>query len=68
MEELVRVVKPGGLLVSTVIDDIWSTGGYEAEVKRLQQVGKVEVVSTESGFYRKAANVKARIVVLRKTA
>ncbi|KAK4622015.1 Methyltransferase-like protein 27 [Fulvia fulva] len=66
LEEFIRITKPGGLIVATIIDDIWATHGYEAEVKRLQDAGLAEVLSTESKAYRQNAGVYAKILVLRK--
>ena len=66
LSELVRVLKKGGVLAATIIDDIWTPQGFKAEVDRLSDAGKVEIVSTELADYRKAYNVRARLVVLRK--
>jgi SAM-dependent methyltransferase len=64
--ELLRVLKAGGIFVSTVLDNIWVSDGFEAEVERLGQSGTVTVVSTEVKDYRLADQAKARMVVLRK--
>ncbi|MCD2188659.1 class I SAM-dependent DNA methyltransferase [Actinomycetospora soli] len=63
--EFVRLTRPGGTIVATVLDDIWDSGGYRAEVDRLAQMAMVEIVSTEVVDYRRAADVGARMVVLR---
>jgi predicted TPR repeat methyltransferase len=63
--EFVRLTRPGGTIVATVLDDIWDSGGYRAEVDRLAQMAMVEVVSTDLVDYRRAADVGARMVVLR---
>jgi predicted TPR repeat methyltransferase len=63
--EFVRLARPGGTIVATVLDDIWDSGGYRAEVDRLAQMAMVEIVSTDVVDYRKAADVSARLVVLR---
>jgi predicted TPR repeat methyltransferase len=63
--EFVRLARPGGTIVATVLDDIWDSGGYRAEVDRLAQMAMVEIVSTDVVDYRKAAAVSARMVVLR---
>jgi predicted TPR repeat methyltransferase len=63
--EFVRLARPGGTIVATVLDDIWDSGGYRAEVDRLAQMAMVEVASTDVVDYRKAAKVDARMVVLR---
>ncbi|KAK4554088.1 hypothetical protein LTR86_008929 [Recurvomyces mirabilis] len=64
--ELLRVLKSGGLFVATVLDNIWETEGFAAEVKRLGDQGAVEVLSTKLDDYRKADQAMARMVVLRK--
>jgi predicted TPR repeat methyltransferase len=63
--EFVRLARPGGTIVATVLDDIWDSGGYRAEVDRLDQMAMVEIVSTDVVDYRRAAEVSARMVVLR---
>jgi predicted TPR repeat methyltransferase len=63
--EFVRLTRPGGTIVATVLDDIWDSGGYRAEVDRLSQMAMVQVVSTELVDYRRAADVGARMVVLK---
>jgi predicted TPR repeat methyltransferase len=63
--EFVRLARPGGTIVATVLDDIWDSGGYRAEVDRLAQMAVVEIVSTDVVDYRRAAEVSARMVVLR---
>lgn len=66
LAEFVRVVKPAGVVVATVLEDIWVSGGYEAEVRRLETEGRVRVVSTELAPYRRSAETFMRLVVLRK--
>ncbi|KAF4554083.1 Hypothetical protein D9617_5g069590 [Elsinoe fawcettii] len=66
LREFVRVVKKGGVVVATVLEAIWEEGGYRAEVERLEREEGVEVVGTDSMDYRKAQELKGRMVVLRK--
>lgn len=66
LREFVRVVRRGGYIAATILDDIWESDGYAAEVKRLEEQKLVEVMSTASKDYRKAAGVSAMILVLRK--
>lgn len=66
LEEFVRVVRRGGFIGATILDDIWEADGYADEVKRLESRGLVKIVSTESKDYRKAADVSAMILVLKK--
>lgn len=64
LAEFVRVVKKNGFVVATILEDVWDSGGYAAEVKRLGEQGFVEVVSTKSKSYRKGAD--AIFLVLKK--
>ncbi|KIX99572.1 uncharacterized protein Z520_05148 [Fonsecaea multimorphosa CBS 102226] len=67
LEEFVRVVKPGGLIVATVLDDIWESAGFSAEVERLQRtVNRIEVERSEVVGLRSSTNVGGRLLVLRK--
>lgn len=65
LSEFVRVVKKDGWIVATVLDDIWEPIGYRAEVDKLIADKKVELVSADSGDYRRGAGVSARMVVLK---
>ena len=67
LRELVRVVKKGGLVVATVVDEVWVSGGYKAEVERLGAVGAVDVLSTENADYRRGTDMRARMVVLKRS-
>ena len=64
--ELLRVMRPGGLFVATVLDNIWVSDGFEAEVERLGSTSAVKIISTEIKDYRLADQAKARVVVLEK--
>ena len=66
LSEFVRVTKKGGLVVATVLDDIWESGGYKSKVEGLEEDGKVEVLGTEEFGIRKDATKGGRMVVLRK--
>ncbi|PNS19045.1 hypothetical protein CAC42_1781 [Sphaceloma murrayae] len=66
LREFVRVAKKGGLVVVTVLELIWESGGYKAEVERLQTDGNVEIVGIDSMDYRKAKELKGKMVVMRK--
>ncbi|KAJ4263931.1 hypothetical protein NW762_005969 [Fusarium torreyae] len=64
ISEFVRVVKPGGYIVATVIKEIWQSGGYEAHVKNLAEQNKVKVLSAELQDYRRGAGAQAYYLVL----
>ena len=65
LSEFARVVRPGGFLVATVLDDVWETGGYRAEVDRLCAGDVLEAVSIEIAPYRSGQQVDCRLLVLR---
>ncbi|KIW29283.1 uncharacterized protein PV07_05108 [Cladophialophora immunda] len=70
VEEFVRVVKPGGCIVATVLDDIWESAGFSAEVERLRAAAagasRIEVLRSEVVGLRSTTNVGGRLLVLRK--
>ncbi|KAI0444042.1 S-adenosyl-L-methionine-dependent methyltransferase [Xylaria telfairii] len=66
LREFVRVLKDGGHLVATVLEEIWVPGGFKAEVGQLQAEGLVDVVSTELKHYIKGQD-QAYVLVLRRT-
>ncbi|KAL5332452.1 S-adenosyl-L-methionine-dependent methyltransferase [Aspergillus crustosus] len=68
MREFVRLLKRGGTIVATILQEIWLSGGYKAEAEKLQAEGLVRVVSTDVKDYRKGAGDKAVFLVLRKTS
>lgn len=67
LRELVRLTKRGGIVVMTVIEDLWNSGGFEAEVGKLVAEKLVKVVSLELKDYVKGRGDKAQFVVLEKT-
>jgi predicted TPR repeat methyltransferase len=66
LEEFARIVKKGGLIVATVLDDIWESGGFREELERLRSAGKVEVLRSDIVGVRASSNVGGRLLVLRK--
>ena len=66
LRELVRIVKKDGLVVCTIVDEVWVPGGYEAEVERLGAAGVVNVLSAAIADYRRGTNKRARMMILRR--
>jgi predicted TPR repeat methyltransferase len=64
LAEFVRVTRPGGHVVATVLDDIWESHGFRAEVDRLVDAGLAELVSADVSPYRAGADVEARMLIL----
>jgi ubiquinone/menaquinone biosynthesis C-methylase UbiE len=65
LEEFVRVVKDGGVVVATVLESFWKEKGFEDVVERLVDAKKVEIVEKDVHDYRKGAG-GGRVLVLRK--
>lgn len=68
LEELLRVVRPGGVLVFTVKDKTWS-GGFSARVDALARDGRVarlDATPSYSSMPGVADNGPSRVLVLRR--
>lgn len=68
MREFVRITQKNGIIVATILDEIWVSGGYKAELEKLESEGLVKVVSKDVKDYRKGPGDKATLLVLEKTA
>ena len=67
LRELVRVTKRHGIVVATILEEIWVPGGFKAEVEALKANKVVSVVSEELIDYVKGHGDKAVLVILEKT-
>ncbi|KAH7351379.1 S-adenosyl-L-methionine-dependent methyltransferase [Pyrenochaeta sp. MPI-SDFR-AT-0127] len=67
LEEFVRIVKAGGVVVATVKNSHWTEKGFDAEVERLAKEANVEVVEKEVHAYRKNSG-GGKVLILRKIA
>ncbi|BEI85741.1 hypothetical protein CcaverHIS002_0600280 [Cutaneotrichosporon cavernicola] len=65
LNEFVRVVKPNGVIVATVLEDIWDDG-FEAETQQLAKDKKVDILGMDIEPYRAGAGVCARTLVMRR--
>jgi SAM-dependent methyltransferase len=66
LEEFARVVKNGGVVVATVLDDIWESGGFKAEVGRLSDLGKIQVLKADVVGVTARSNTGGRLLVYKK--
>jgi predicted TPR repeat methyltransferase len=68
LQELVRLLRKDGILVCTVLNDVWVSGGYKAEVERLEVVGAATIVKSEDmDYYRRGDDQqRARMVILKR--
>ena len=62
--ELVRITKKHGVVVATILEEIWISGGFKKEVERLKSERLVTVVVEELIDYVKGHGDKAWLVVL----
>lgn len=66
-DELVRVTRNGGLVVATVLDEIWKPLGFDKKIEQLGTDGQVDVIGTDLMLYRTKHKAAARNVILRKS-
>lgn len=66
LREFVRVTRRNGIVVATILEEIWVSGGFKAEVERLKAERLVTVVAEELIDYVKGHGDKAVLVILEK--
>jgi ubiquinone/menaquinone biosynthesis C-methylase UbiE len=64
LDELVRVVRPGGYVVAPVLGRVWESGGYRARVDELAAVGAVTLREADVHPYLEAEGAHCRLCVL----
>ena len=64
LAEFVRVTRPGGLVVATILDPIWEPKGYRAAVEALAGARRAALREADEHPYRTAQDVTCRLVVL----
>lgn len=64
LAEMVRVVRPGGVVVATVLDALWQDGGFRAFIDTMVEQGTVDVVEAELRPYHRGEGIDCRLVVL----
>ena len=66
LDEVFRILKPGGILACTVHLDLWASMGFEAKLKELVETGVASHVSSQMDSYYKDAPVEGWFCVYRK--
>ncbi|PYI10694.1 S-adenosyl-L-methionine-dependent methyltransferase [Aspergillus sclerotiicarbonarius CBS 121057] len=66
LREFVRVVRRGGVVAATVLEEIWVSGGFRDEVETLEEEGRVVVLRREMIDYVKGHGDKAMLFILRR--
>jgi predicted TPR repeat methyltransferase len=67
LREFVRITRRNGFVVATILEEMWVSGGFKAEVDRLKAERLVAVVSEELIDYVKGHGDKAVLLILQKT-
>ena len=64
LDELFRVLRPGGLFACTVHKDVWQPAGFEDKIAELEQAGTLEVLVHEPGTYYAASTQSEGFYIL----
>ena len=66
LDEIFRVLKPGGILACTVHNDLWRARGFEAKFESLINTGAIECLFLEQGNYYQEGESEGRFCVYMK--
>ena len=66
LREFVRVTRRKGIVIATILEEIWISGGFKAEIESLKAEKLVKVISEELMDYVKGHGDKAVLIVLEK--
>jgi predicted TPR repeat methyltransferase len=56
LEEIFRILKPGGILACTVHQDLWESMGFKAKFEALVEQGTAQLISlNQDSYYRNGA-------------
>jgi predicted TPR repeat methyltransferase len=67
LDELVRVLRAGGILAASVHNAVWESGGFVQAFDRLQHAGRLELIEmTAVPFYGTSAVPDGRICIFRR--
>ena len=65
LDEIFRILKPGGVFACTVHNDLWKTHGFDAKFEALIDAGTIECLSLEEGKYYQQGEPEGRFCVYR---
>jgi predicted TPR repeat methyltransferase len=66
LDEVFRVLRPGGILACTVHMDLWETKGFEAKFKALIDQGIASLISKDEGSYYRDGAIEGWFCVYQK--
>jgi predicted TPR repeat methyltransferase len=67
LEEVVRILKPGGILAITIHRDLWQSHGFEAKLRSLVSSNAIACITLEEGPYYKGGALEGWFCVYRKS-
>jgi len=67
LDEVFRVLKPGGILACTVHKDLWETKGFSAKFAELVDQGAASLISKVEGSYYRDGPIEGWFCVYQKT-
>lgn len=67
LDEIFRILRPGGILACTVHQDLWTSMGFEAKFNALVERGVANQLSSQLGSYYKDAPVEGWFCIYRKS-
>lgn len=65
--EFARIEKEDGLIVATMFDGVWRSGGYRAEVDQLIGSGKAGIVCLDTRLCQFDFDVGANMLVMEES-
>jgi predicted TPR repeat methyltransferase len=68
LDEIFRILKPGGILACTIHQDLWTSMGFEEKLAALAATGIASPVSCEMDSYYKDRDPEGWFCVYRKSA
>ncbi len=66
LAEVLRILKPGGVLAIVVADAFWEAGGFSATLGRLERARRVDPLYAAHAPVREEAGPEARFLVYRR--
>ncbi len=67
LEDILRTVRPGGVVVVGLNEVFYDEGHFETKVSEIESSGKAEVLMREKGLHIPAEEIEGWVIVLKKT-
>ena len=68
LDEIFRILRPGGILACTVHQDLWQSMGFEARLRELVETGSAREISREHGSYYRGKPPEGWFCLYQKSA